>query len=257
MSVWHYYDGKNTVGPFDEATMQKLIVSGMIGGDTQVSQNSGDWTRLADTNLKVYLPGLQKWFYRQGESAVGPFDQETIKNLIRSGILGAASEVRRDGESEWRKIYATPLAGLISLPPSLPTPGAVKRSRLGSFITFMNRGSFKIRCAKWGGLMFVVWFAISTLSHSGTTQEKTDYQGGGVVRSSYSDMSSPPARTSNSGVCEFCNGTGHSRDYYQCVRCSGRGTITTPSGYEMACSDCGGTGRTDKCIACGGTGKSR
>jgi len=42
----------------------------------------------------------------------------------------------------------------------------------------------------------------------------------------------------------------------QCQWCNGRGTNTTPSGYTMACNECGGRGRIrpTRCHSCGGTG---
>lgn len=265
MKVWHYFDGKNTVGPFDEATIAKLIAAEMIGPDTQVSQNCGEWTLLADTDLKGFLPGFQPtWFYRQGDTAVGPFDVETFKKMVSSGILGLTSKVKNGEESEWCELRMTSLAASVSRPPNRQKAKAnpVKRSRTSNFLIFMNRGSLKLRCLKWAGAAFTVWFVFSKIfSHSGTSQNGsysppgTDYRSSGGARS-YSDSDYGSTRSSRSGVCEFCNGTGHSSAYSECMRCSGRGTITTPSGYETVCPDCAGAGRTNKCMVCGGTGRS-
>ena len=58
--------------------------------------------------------------------------------------------------------------------------------------------------------------------------------------------------------CGSCNGSGVSRFASStCKRCSGGGTVTTGSGYAIACPSCDGQGRISTCQSCAGTGYTR
>jgi len=57
-------------------------------------------------------------------------------------------------------------------------------------------------------------------------------------------------------ACRICGGSGLKPEYSQCSTCRGVGTVRTPSGYAMVCSDCSGSGlRRYRCTACDGTGR--
>lgn len=85
------------------------------------------------------------------------------------------------------------------------------------------------------------------------------WQGSMSAASRFDDQVTRIQREYNSHVgetCRICGGAGLKPEYDQCSTCRGAGTVRTPSGYVMACSDCSGSGlRRYRCTACNGTGK--
>lgn len=79
-----------------------------------------------------------------------------------------------------------------------------------------------------------------------------------IISPSFGNSSSGAQAGQAQRKCFLCNGSGRGSGSLACFRCSGAGTKTTPSGYEVVCTGCGGSGRTSEtCRACGGSGHSR
>ena len=65
-----------------------------------------------------------QWHYRMLGEEFGPVPEETLRDLIADGTLGALDDVRRDGESEWIKAQTLASASAAESP-SIPDEAAV------------------------------------------------------------------------------------------------------------------------------------
>lgn len=53
-------------------------------------------------------PGLAQWYYVSGTSRLGPFAEEDVQYMIRSGKLTRATLVWREGMADWQLLGSVP-----------------------------------------------------------------------------------------------------------------------------------------------------
>lgn len=188
-----------------------------------------------------------EWYYLDGQDRRGPFSLEAMRQLLQAGVIQPETWVARQGDADWgpaATLLANVPPNVINAPP-IPHPAP-------------KRGNSKWMIA--GAVVLALLVVIFSTNRPERSRQQPSMES--EIERIYGNPGNSPYQgvsgTSANGICGNCKGSGYSLVPNRCQSCGGRGTFTTPSGYDVVCNRCGGSGNIPAaCGFCGGTGRSR
>jgi hypothetical protein len=198
---------------------------------------------------------------------IGPVTWDVLEQLHRAGALTDETLVASESESEWSTFEQLRIARARkeSLP---PVPAVARKTNPKSKVTVPNLDlkaiilKLKERKLLFAALLGLVLIVVALGIPRGTTDRGATpggsdeaakiQQANEKLRAMAEEMGSLPV------TCQQCSGSGKKVLRGFCTGCRGKGTVMTPSGFVMACSQCGGSGEgVYPCDLCAGSGQVR
>lgn len=249
---WFIHLNGEEKGPFSTSEVRSQIRSGGVDETTLIWQEGWEgWKTLASIPELAEMPPAAALASKAHE-VIGTFKlwcMEMVRSIVqdvnsakKEGWLrhdqGTSSDVKRVPSDDGSGVDCSNYEVTSSTPWTALSPPAKR---------------LLVKFAVVGCSLLMVMFLLSSGDESNEVG-KTDPEAyfAATARGAQDEM-----RRNDGKPCRVCNGAGHGK-LGRCRSCYGQGTVTTPSGYAMVCSQCGGRGLVpDTCGACGGTGVFR
>jgi S1-C subfamily serine protease len=130
---WYYAHNKQKLGPFSTEQMQQLLSNGQLQpNDFVFQEGTSKWVKAGSVPAfatptsqapSVTPPTVTLWYYRHGDTQVGPVSYETLKRLACTQSLLPSDLVWQEGTPAWQT--AKDLVGLFDSHSPVATPAPV------------------------------------------------------------------------------------------------------------------------------------
>lgn len=250
---WFIHLNGNEKGPLRTSEVQRLIRSGGVNDETLIWQEGweGGWKTLksipefsetpAVNPLALVAGGIVAAFKLWSTNMLRSIAQDanSVRNEgWRRHTQGAMSDKKGGAPDDGPEVELSNYEVTSSTPWTALTPPATRL-----LVKFSVAG-----CA----LLMAIFLLSSGDEPNEASRTDPEAYFAATARGAQDEM-----RRNDGKPCRVCSGSGHGK-LGRCRSCYGQGTVTTPSGYAMVCSQCGGRGLVpDTCGACGGTGVFR
>lgn len=223
---------------------------------------------------------LDQYYYISADSTrVGPIPWAVLDQLNRVGTVSDETLTASEGASEWKafrdlKAQREIQSSLPQVPRTKPQSASFNQPVVvDEGVMWLRKNLDKLRALAKNDIHRVgIAFGIACVIIFAGVLAWSLAKGGNQLTSDDDQIAEQGRRStgqfeqnmrlkealSQPVPCRQCRGTGKKVLAGFCSNCQGRGTVQTPSGFVMACSQCGGSGNgVYPCDVCKGTGVTR